>query len=80
MFAVGLATLIIKAFEIAAQRTALGSSLLGPATKSLQPVEECNVLLARLERLPPRRQSEYYVARVRAALEHVSRHGSGRPP
>ena len=29
-----------------------------------------------MERLPARRQGEYYVSRLRAALEHVCRHGS----
>jgi biopolymer transport protein ExbB/TolQ len=33
-------------------------------------------LLARLERLPARRQGEYYVSRLRSALEHVARHDS----
>ena len=42
----------------------------------MQPAEECNALLARLDRLPARRQSEYYVARLRAALEHIRHRGS----
>ena len=76
MFAIGLATLVIKAFDIAAQRAGLKSPLLGPATKTRQPIEESSVLLARIERLPDRRQGEYYVSRLRAALEHVCRQGS----
>ena len=75
MFSIGLATLIVKVFDIAAQRSGLRSSVFGPATAP-QPIEECDTLLARLERLPGRRQSEYYVSRVRAALEHVRRHDS----
>ena len=76
MFAIGLAALVVKAFDVAAQRSGLKSSLLGPAPNTPQPVEESDVLLARIERLPSRRQSEYYVSRLRAALEHVSRWGS----
>jgi biopolymer transport protein ExbB/TolQ len=76
MFAVGLAALIVKAFDIVAQRAGLGKSLLGPASHSQQPVEESKALLERLERLPARRQGEYYVCRLTAALEHVRRRGS----
>jgi biopolymer transport protein ExbB/TolQ len=75
MFAVGLAALILKALEVAAQRMGLGESLLTAAAEP-QPVEECDVLLARLDRLPGRRQGEYYVCRLRAALEHVRRRES----
>ena len=75
MFSVGLAALIVKVFEIAAQRMGLRSPALGSVTTP-QPIEECNVLLDRLESLPERRQGEYYIARLRAALQHVRRHGS----
>lgn len=76
LFAVGLAVLVLKTFDIAAQRMGLRGSLLGPANKTAEPVEECNTLLSRLERLPGRRHDEYYVSRLRTALEHVRRHGS----
>jgi hypothetical protein len=76
LFAVGLAGLIIKAFDITAQRTAMRESLLPPMPREPQPVEQCEELLARLDRLPPRRQGEYYAGRLRAALEHLSRRGS----
>ncbi len=75
MFAVGLAALILKALDVAAQRAGLGRSPLGEAAAP-QPVEESAALLARLDRLPSRRQGEYYVARLRAALEHVRQRGS----
>jgi biopolymer transport protein ExbB/TolQ len=76
MFAVGLAALLIKAFDIVAQRAGLGDSLLSSAASGAQPVGECGTLLARLDRLPGRRQGEYYVCRLRAALEHVRHRGS----
>jgi biopolymer transport protein ExbB/TolQ len=76
MFAVGLAVLICKAFDISGQRKGLRDSLLGSPEKSPLAIEECGGLLARLDRLPARRQNEYYVARTRAALEHVERRGS----
>jgi biopolymer transport protein ExbB/TolQ len=81
MFAVGLAALLIKAFDIVAQRTGLGDSLLGAASADSQRAasqasEECAVLLKRLDRLPGRRQAEYFVCRLRAAVEHVRHHGS----
>ena len=41
-----------QGIEIAAQRAGLGEFVAGPATKTLQPVEECDALLARLDRLP----------------------------
>jgi biopolymer transport protein ExbB/TolQ len=38
--------------------------------------EECNALMAQVERLPARRQDDYYVARLRSALGHLKHHGS----
>ncbi len=76
LFSIGLAVLVVKAFEIAAQRAGLAGSLLGPAAKTLQPVEECRILLARLGRLPARRQNEYYISRLRRAMESICWHGS----
>jgi hypothetical protein len=75
MFAVGLAALLIKVFDVWAQRSGLRDSLLGPVASG-QSVEECGPLLTRLDRLPGRRQAEYYVCRLRAALEHVRHRGS----
>lgn len=76
MFAVGLAALTIKLFDTFAQRAALGDSPLGPAVKTSQPAEQCDALLARLDRLPERRWGEYYISRLRAALKHVRWRGS----
>ncbi len=90
IFAVGLAALTIKLFDTFAQRAALGDSPLGPAAETLrpmartsqlavkasQPAEQCDALLTRLDRLPERRWGEYYISRLRAALEHVRHRGS----
>ena len=76
LFSVGLAALVVKMFDIAAQRAGLRSSPLGPRPESPQSVEESEELLAMLDELPGRRQGEYYIARLRAALQHVWRHDS----
>ncbi len=76
LFAIGLAALIVKMFDIAAQRVGLARPLFGQVEPGSQPVEECGGLLAQLEALPQRRQGEYYVARLRRALEHVFRHNA----
>ena len=75
MFSVGLAALIVKVFEIAAQRAGTKKPRAragddAAANRGMQ------LLLDRLESLPGRRQGEYYIARLRAALEHVRRYGS----
>ncbi|MEN6407505.1 MAG: MotA/TolQ/ExbB proton channel family protein [Thermoguttaceae bacterium] len=76
MFAVGLAALVLKMFDIGMQRAGLNDSPLSSVGPSLQPIEACDTLLARLERLSGRRQGEYYIRRLRAALEHVRHRGS----
>lgn len=76
MFAIGLAALIVKVFDITSQRSRLDDNLLGPTTKTLAPVDECAALLARLERLPARQQRDYLATRTRAALDHVRRRGA----
>ncbi len=76
LFSVGLAALLVKLFDVFAQRTGLSKKLLGPAPSSGQAGENCETLLGRLERLPAAQQSNYFVTRVRAALEHVRSRGS----
>ena len=76
MFMIGLASLLIKAFDVLGQQAELNKPLFGSVAKTLQPVEEADALLERLDRLPGRRQSEYYVCRLRAGLEHVRHRGS----
>ena len=76
MFSVGLAALVVKIFDVAAQRAGLRSSPLGPRPDGRQSIEECEDLLEQLDDVPARRQDEYYIARLRAALLHIQRHDS----
>lgn len=76
IFFVGLAVLVIKTLSIAVQRKRLDEPFLGPPPDGGQPVADCRVLAARLDRLPPGRQSDYLVRRLRAALEYVRRNAS----
>ncbi|NQT14675.1 MAG: MotA/TolQ/ExbB proton channel family protein [Planctomycetes bacterium] len=76
MFFVGMAALVIKVVEIAAQYRGLAQPLLGPIPSGGHPIGECEPLLARVRRLPERRQTGYLVRRLREALEHVRRSGS----
>jgi len=76
LFAIGLAALIIKAFDIVAQRAGLKDSPLGEATCSSQAALTSEGLLERLEQLPGRRQGEYFICRLRAVLEHVRNRGA----
>ena len=79
MFAVGLAALVLKIFDVAGQYPGLAESPLGPISKAVQGIEEqCRGLLDRLGQLPLRRHDEYYVRRLRAAVEYVQRHGSSQ--
>jgi biopolymer transport protein ExbB/TolQ len=76
LFSIGLAALIVKAFDIFAQRAGLSKSLLGPAARPGQPAEDCAALIARLDRLPGWQQESYLVSRLRAAIVHVQNRGS----
>ena len=76
LFSVGLAALIVKSLDTFAQRVALARSPLGAAARPGQPAEDCAALLTRLDRLPASRQSEYFITRLRAAIEHVSHRGT----
>jgi biopolymer transport protein ExbB/TolQ len=79
MFAIGLAALVLKVFDVAGQYPGLRQSPLGAASHASQTVEEhCRGLLERLGQLSPRRQGEYYVRRLQAAVEHVRRLGSSQ--
>lgn len=76
MFFVGLAALAIKTLTINAQCRRLDEPLLGPSGEGGQAVAECRILATRLDRLPPGRQGDTLVNRLRDALEHVRRSGS----
>jgi len=71
MFFFGMAALVLKAVDVAGQHAGLGHSPLGMSSRTTVPIEACDSLFGRLDRLPGRRQREYYVSRIRAALEHV---------
>ena len=73
MFFIGLAVLALKLVEMLAQYPGLSESLLGPMSRTGQPVDDCDALLGRLARLPRRRQNDYLVRRLREAIEHVRR-------
>ena len=76
LFCVGLAALVIKLFDVFGQRASLAESPLGRPFAAASPVEHSEDLLERLDRLPERRQREYYISRLRAALEHIRWRGS----
>jgi len=77
LFSIGLAALLIRTIDIASQYTGLRQSPLGAPTRGTAAVgEQCQLLLDRIARLPRWRSGEYYVRRLRAALERVERLGS----
>ena len=76
MFFVGLAALGVKLGDVAEQRRGLARRLFGPIPPGGQPVGDCEALAARLEQLPERQRTGYFVGRLRDALEHVRRTGS----
>ena len=76
MFSIGLAALILKAVEFVGQRSGLGQIAFRPKNTSSRTVEACHDLLQRLDQLPHGRQDEFFVRRLRSALEHVRSHGS----
>lgn len=75
MFSVGLAALLIKAWQVAGQNRDLADPVLGPGLVGGEPAASCDALLARLDRQPAR-SATWLVRRVREALEHVRRRGT----
>jgi biopolymer transport protein ExbB/TolQ len=76
MFSIGLAALILNGLDILGQRLGLAKSPLDPKTQAADPVQVCDALLQRLDELPERREKEFFIQRLRAALEHVRNYGS----
>ena len=76
MFSVGLAALLLKAIDLLAQHAALSRSPLGAVPQTAQPLDQCDLLLGRLDRLPARRRRDYFIRRLREALQHVRTRGS----
>jgi biopolymer transport protein ExbB/TolQ len=76
MFSIGLAALVLKALDIFGQYSALRRSPLEAVPRTAQPVDQCHLLLDALGRLHGRRQDDYYIRRLRGAIEHVGTCGS----
>ena len=77
LFSVGMAALLLRLADVVVQRLALGKSPWKGIDPAQQPVEElCRTLLAELDRQPAFRQEEYYLGRLRSAVNYVLRLGS----
>ena len=77
LFSIGLAALILKALDFVSQRSRLAStSPWVPDRKPPNRLKLAMTLLQRLDQLPQGRREEYFIRRLRAALEHVRSHGS----
>jgi biopolymer transport protein ExbB/TolQ len=76
MFAVGFAALVIKAIDVAGQFLGISKSPWGPMQRTAHAAEDCHSLLDQLNRLSPKRRSEYFIRRLLGALEHVRSRGS----
>lgn len=77
LFAIGLAALVLRMIDVAGQYSGLRQSPLGAPSRGTPSVDEqCQLLLGRLTQVPRWRVGEYYVRRLRAALERVQRLGS----
>jgi len=76
LFFVGLAALVIKALDVAAQSKGLGRTLLDPVPRDGQSPADCGLLLARLERAGDASRDDYLLRRLRDGLESIRRLGS----
>jgi biopolymer transport protein ExbB/TolQ len=71
MFFVGLAALVLKWFDVAAQFNLLGQNPLGAVPSRPEHPRAAAGHLATLESLPPSSQDGYLIRRLREALSHV---------
>jgi biopolymer transport protein ExbB/TolQ len=77
LFSIGLAALLLRLANIALQRAnLLRSPWRNTSFHEVPPDELCNRLRAALDSQSGPRQEEYYVSRLRAAVQFVGRHGS----
>ncbi len=77
LFSIGMAATLLRLADVAGQRSALASSPWKGVEPSQSPLtEHCRNLLAKLESQPAQRQDDYYLARLRAAVQYVLRLGS----
>jgi hypothetical protein len=72
-FFVGVAALLMKAFDIAGQTQLAGAPVLGDAVDGQQPVSDVKLLLTRIVELPQAWQNSYLIRRFRSALELIDR-------
>lgn len=76
MFFVAMSALVLKRGQIMGQLGRLRESLLGPIPEEGQTAADCPALLAKLDELPARQQSDYLVGRLREGLTHVHQKGN----
>lgn len=76
LFFIGLAFLVLRAFEVGSQLQGLGEGLGRLLPPGKYEASDCRELLTELRRLPGRRQEEYVVRRLRDAFQYVARRGA----
>jgi biopolymer transport protein ExbB/TolQ len=76
LFSIALAALILKSMDFLSQRTRLAYSPFESSLQAVEPSESAHALLEQLDELPEGRQDDFFIRRLRAALEHVRGHGS----
>jgi biopolymer transport protein ExbB/TolQ len=76
LFAIGLAALALRRLDVAAQYAALRRSPLAAWSAGQSAAESCRAMAEQLDRLPPHREEEYFVRRLRGAVNRVARLGS----
>ncbi len=77
LFSIGMAATLLRLTDVVAQRLALGKSPWEAVEPGQLPLDElCRTLDGELERQGAHRQEEYYLGRLRAAVQYVLRLGS----
>jgi biopolymer transport protein ExbB/TolQ len=77
LFSIGLAALLLRLADVFVQRAnLLWSPWRNIAVNDVPPDKLCDELRAALDALPAQRQDEYYVGRLRAAVEYAARQDS----
>ncbi len=77
LFSVGMAALMLRLADVITQRLVLGKSPWKSVSPGHLPWDElCQTLQAELDRQPAARRDEYYLGRLRAAVDFVLRLGS----
>lgn len=76
LFFIGMASLLLKLFEVMGQYMVLGGVKFQTPAEGGQSPEDAETLLAELDQLDARTRTSHLVARLRDALEYVRRTGS----